>query len=87
MITPLNGIGEEIWSFVKTSLNEFAHLEDLADCFVRLAKTIMCLLPNFFRSYLTEFLQLVIGKFDQHSYSCYIYAIEVSFVRYRIYTP
>lgn len=85
--TPLHGIGEDIWAFVKSSLNEFAHLEELSDCFVRLAKQIIQLLPNFFRTYLTEFLQLVIGKFDAHPHSCFIYAIEVSFHRYHIYTP
>ena len=37
-VTPLHGIGEDVWAFVKSSLNEFAHLEELADCFVRLAK-------------------------------------------------
>lgn len=86
-ITPLNGIGEDIWTFVKTSLNEFAHLEELADCLVRVAKRIIENLPNFFRPMLTDFLQLVIGKFNQFPYSCYIYAIEVSFERYYIYSP
>ena len=85
--TPLTSIGVDIWSFVKASLNEFHHLEQLSECFVRLASRLMDIMPNTFREFLTPYLQIVIQKFDESPYSTYIYAIENSFCRFHKFSP
>lgn len=75
-------IAPEIWNFVKDCLNEFPQLEQLIESLLRVLKKAVTLMPNTFQPHITELLQIVIGKFDEHPFSTYIFAIEICFSQF-----
>ena len=50
---------------------------------MNLAKQVIRVVPNSFKVWLSDFLRLIILKFDKAPYSAYIYALENCFMEFR----
>lgn len=80
---PFKPIFEQIWVYIKNILDEFSHLEKLSESATRILKHSLRIVPQIFKdNCLISFLNIVIDKFTQSPFSCYIYSVEFCLKEY-----
>jgi hypothetical protein len=83
--SPFTPIFTELWPFILSLLQDFGHIDKLAEQACRLVKHCIRIIPGVFHQYMVPFLQIVIQQFDQCPCSAFIYSIEFCMKEYQSY--
>ena len=74
--SPFTAIFIDLWPFIVDILQTMGHLDRVSESSTRLVKHSIRIIPEEFKQYMIQFLQIVIQQFEVNPCSAFIYSIE-----------